>query len=382
MPDKFKEDFFERIVNVAWQEEKKVYWMAGDSQGAVYSYGSQYYTSDDGMHWVEHQGGNGKPGSLYGFTSGLWMRSSFDPNGAPLWILGGEGVTAGYGARMSGISISHDGQSFSSTQWFDEGSFFVSQFFCDGVDLRGSGTARLESATFGWANTFTSEDGEKWERQGSSNGRSARKPIGQSAGKPIDPKIAPPNLLILPPERRPDASVNFVVPDDFEITASHSIDATAIPVMPRSYASTRTIAAPRAAENTKPIKQNDIYQLSNRGKATGLLRKGPLSGKTVTIEHNRSHGFHGPGTPGVDYFDPDCTISDAKTGKPYGTSKCGIQFCHSLAYGYYTFVVVGGNKQGRSLISYTENGLKWHTQTIGNPSQSMWSLVVGPRPGL
>jgi hypothetical protein len=373
MPDRvFREDFFERVVDVKWQEEKKCYFMAGDSQGATYSYGSHYYTSDDGMHWDTHQGGNGRAGNLYGFTSGMWMRTNFDPEGAPLWILGGEGVTADYSSRMSGLQISFDGLSLGEPRWFDNHSYpghFVGQFFADNVDGQGGGTARLESTSFSHADTFTSKDGISWSPDhyhSTASLRTAR----------IDPKIRPPELLLPDLKRIIPA---YEIPDDYEVTTSHAIEMaatphpdSAIPYLARAAGITPFAAA-------KIIKQNDLYQLSNRTAATGTLRKGKYAGKVVTIRGGKSHGFHGPGTPASDYFESSCSLVDAKTGKTLGKADNGVHFGHSMAYGYYVFVCGGGDQAGNSLLSHTEDGLHWHTQMVGSPSHSIWSLCVGPR---
>lgn len=346
-------------MDVQWIEEKKCYFMAGDSQSATYNYNSQYYTSDDGMHWSANSSGGS--GNLYGFTCGLWMRESFKPDGKPIWILGGEGVDTD--RRAAGIMTSRDGQGSSAIQFFNDGQsglgWYASQFF---VDIGSSGfQARLETATFADFHTYTSKDGLSW------GGGSRRREANTD-----DSKMIPVNLLGLPPVRAVTPALEL--PPDFEVTTSHSIDGGQPPNLQALRSATPFTTS------SKVKSSNDLYQLSNRNSASGTLRIGPYAGKRVTIKGGKPHGFHGPGTPGSDFFEPGCTVFGPKGGK-LGGSNCGLTFVHSLAYGYYVFVAAGGvgKTNGRSALSHTVDGIHWNVQDMGNQAHTMWSLVVGPR---
>lgn len=362
----FKEDFFERVIDVQWDEEKEVYWVAGDAQGATDSYGSAFYTSDDGMHWETHEVGFGGEnyGKLWGHTSGLWMRERFDIDKEPIWILGGEGITADGTMRKSGIQISRDGLTFEPARFFDY-RHFVAQFLVypggpTGYDLS------LESVNFGHADTFHSVDGLSWTPQQ----YHADNPF--SALQVSTPPLVTPTIQRIVPAR--------TIPNDvpLDVPVIHAMEGAAPLPIAQMLAALAATATPTATP-TKPVKKNYIYQLSNRTGATGRLRKGKYAGKSINMYGGTPHGFHGPGTGGADYFDPNCKMYDGKTGKLLGTSNCGIKYCHSMAYGYYVFVVAGGNQAGYSQLSYTEDGKNWNVQTFGK-AQSMWSLVVGPRP--
>jgi hypothetical protein len=368
MPTMFREDFFQRIVDVRWAEEKKVYWMAGDLQSATGSYGSYYYVSDDGIHWSGFQGGNGRFGNLYGFASGLWMRTGFKPEGAPLWILGGEGVTPDGSKRKSGIQISTNAMSLGEARFFDNGTFlghFVGQFFADDVDGQGGGTARLESTNWDHADTFTSSDGVSWSPQQAHADRASRGIIDPKADAAA---IMARNLLM-----NPTSADHLNIPD---LNWPLSVPVLGAPLRLRSLRAeigTRLVTP-------ESLQANDLYQLSNRRSATGTLRKGKHAGKRVTITGGTPHDFHGPGTAAYTYFSPNCTMTDTATGKSLGKSNCQVRHGHSIAYGYYVFVVAGDDG-GMSCLSYTEDGKNWHKQAF-NKGHQMWSLVVGPRSDL
>jgi len=368
MPDPFYEDFFERIVDIKWQREKKVFWMAGDTQGPIQNYLSNYYTSNDGIHWSTHPGGRSAAyGSLWGFTCGLWMREGFSQQGRPLWILAGEGITPDGKYRKSGLQISYDGLSFPDTaRFFDNGFHFAAQMFVDGDPPN---QARLESSSFDHADTFTSSNGISWSPDQYHPDR-----IGGLVEQAAAPSLLRPTARTIPPPLPPGL-------ERLPVSLSHPEDTSTLDI-----SMLRTVAMPRASDTLDLIKRNDIYQLSNRSSATGTLRKGKFSGRVVTIRGGQGHDFHGPGTPGVTYFDPDCTMSDARTGEFLSASDCGITHCHSIAYGYYVFCIAGDDGGGgpgvyaRSIIAHTTDGITWHRHTLGTPAHGMWSLVVGPRP--
>jgi hypothetical protein len=375
----FKEDFFERITNVKWTDEKRVNWICGDAQQATQSYGSKWFTSSDGKSWSENEGGGGGNGILYGFTSGLWMRQGFNPDAGGLWILGGEGATPDGMHRKAGIQISTDGVSLGETIYYDE-DHFVGQFHVSG-ELN-NGTATREDIYYDHADIWTSTDGTSW------SGGPYHPDWNRSAKiiEPSGPTLMMPSKNIIPAE--------FALPDDIEIRGAIPIaGAQAMnrtQVLNSMRAGLRLAASPRAGnpldERIEKYKLWDIYQLSNRQAATGTLREGKAAGKVVTIRGGTPVGWHGPGTAAYSYFKSSCTMSDAKTGKGLGKSDCGIQYGHSMAYGYYTFVCVGGDAAGNSLASHTEDGENWSVQVL-NPvtpnhgGHSMWSLVVGPQPG-
>jgi hypothetical protein len=355
----FKEDFFERVTDVNWQSEKKCFFMVGDtSQIGLLSVPEGFlYTSDDGKEWS-----SGKhyhtPGGLYGFTSGLWMRKNFDPDDEPLWILGGQGLQSDVGQVMSGLTISHDGKSFGETRFFDE-RHYTSQMF---VDFQGVGKinqARLESAAFNHADTFTSKSGETWrpERAHAPSGFAAftapEQPVRSFADVPEEDfhaQVKPPSIEIGPAMAVPGMTRRI-------------IPATAVPF----------------AADEKKIPIRDIYQLSNRKKAIGPVRKGKYSGRTLSINFPNAHGNHGPGTPGYDYHDPDGVITDANTDKKLGSCNTHITYGSSVAYGYYVFVACGADAGGSPCISYSEDGIEWKNQVVGPKGTRCWSLVVGAR---
>jgi hypothetical protein len=368
----FKEDFFERVTDVNWQSEKKCFFMVGDiSQVGLFSVPDNgfLYTSDDGMVWSAGKRYH-TPGGLYGFTSGLWMRKSFEPDGEPLWILGGQGLTNDQTDVMSGLAISHEGKAFVETRFFDE-RHFTSQFFVDfqGVN-ESSNQARLESASFDHADTFTSKSGETWtpERYHAPSSFAARSLAVASA---VESFAAPAVIDVDPDEFHAQVKL-----PDVEVGPAMAVPALARPAMSRMLA---TAAAAPLAADPKKIPIRDLYQLSNRNKANGPVRKGRYSGRTLIISFPNAHGNHGPGTPGYDYHDPDGVISDANTGKKLGSCNSKIKFGSSVAYGYYVFVACGADDSGSPCISYSEDGIEWKNQVVGPKGTRCWSLVVGAR---
>src|SRR4051812_11037730 len=122
----FKEDFFERVVDIAWESEPKVFWMAGTGSPLIVN--SQVaggnraavLTSDDGISWSVKEIGIHSGVGKWGFGAlyaGVWMRSSLEKGGDPSWVMVG---SDGRQVSGSGAATSSNGSSIDSVTYFDD----------------------------------------------------------------------------------------------------------------------------------------------------------------------------------------------------------------------------------------------------------------------
>lgn len=184
MAEPFYEDFFERVINVKWETEPEVFWMAGSGNLAFVNgqtYGDQHawlFTSDDGKSWAGQDIGihsymdygpgsnqNGKPWGFATIVGGCWMREGLKAGGTPVWVLGG-----GDGKFRPGSAVfsSRDGKFPDNAQYFDhlhvvDGPFFIDTPGAEDGSGGGSVGLRSKSTLNGFdMDTFTSSDGTHW----------------------------------------------------------------------------------------------------------------------------------------------------------------------------------------------------------------------------
>src|SRR5262245_4359068 len=99
------QDFFQRIVNVAFPHEPNCFWWTGNGTNVTWLSVPNFtwFESDDGMEWNGGAGGGADDLSTAG--RGMWMRQRFDSRGAPVWLVFGHAKDPGYAQ----VNASFDG---------------------------------------------------------------------------------------------------------------------------------------------------------------------------------------------------------------------------------------------------------------------------------
>lgn len=388
MPEAFEEDFFERVVNVKWETEFKVLWMAGtgfpfivnglNGGNPIIRY---VFDSENGHNWNAtdyglHSGALGKPGlgAIYG---GAWMRQNLEAGGVPVWMMtGGDGRL-----QMGSCEVSSRDGVFlhKEVNWDDVhvgNNFGIYQYPAPPTPQNpkgGGGRVYCNSLnTFGrfqHEDIFNSSDGESWSPANyhggvDLSGLSAR----DAAATRVQSKISSPAICINTPE--PER-----VLENMHKTLYLPVPETLITPAPALLHRVE----PRAS--TPSSKEARTVFITSAHAAGGKVRKGPLAGKSVFVA--------------IEPFSPlppahggsALSIYDGTTGRLLTKANCGITRTICLNYGYYTFCVGGssgsGSGQGagqRSTIAYSDDLLNWRVIELGQHDQ-VNCLVAGPYKG-
>jgi hypothetical protein len=347
----FKEDFFERVLDVQWESEPTVYWMA--ATGFPYIVNSMVagdnrawiFTSEDGIHWTG-QDMSFKPGE-WGFSAfygGGWMRENLQAGdlptkqpGKPVWVLVGSD-----GRIMSGSAsaASTDGKSISRRNYHDDrhhGDKFAVHKPPRPPTLdnpQGSPGEVKFNSMFNFpdwhTDTFTSSNGQTWN------------PAKYHSGS------------------------RLLVPRSLSAAAASEIS----PLI--------------ETEQAEAVGAKKTFNQGNSLTATGRVKKGPYAGRTVKLtlsNYNYEFGY-GPGTIDI--------VEKTRLGdKPLDTVNCNVARSITIAYGHYIFCVGGSSRSvpapggsdyllQMSTIAYTDNLVDWKAIDLGLHSQ-VNVLAVGPR---
>lgn len=333
------EDFFQRIINVQWDEEPECFFAVGDG-GPIVNYrsygGGNIYTSRDGKDWKLTIANleSGSEGSATGLYCGLWMRQGFRYEGKPVWILGGQGLSgssdqATFGGVRPVLAISLDGMDHIAQKFFKMGGL-------DGGGPATSAVGALEvipptkTPQYALAKTVYNPGSGQ-----------------QELGTTVDGV----NWTNIVDERGS--------PESGEIPAG-------IPVAGQEITA--------GGKDERITDTNMIFRRSAYA-AHGTVRKGALAGRRLRIQgHPNPQGGANP------YFDPDVTITDFNSGVQVGAANTGVQFGFGMGYGRYVFVVAGSNFHTPDMpgcISWSDDGVTWNPQQI-----SPWGctcVAIGPR---
>lgn len=360
MVNAFKEDFFERVVNVKWETEPEVLWMAGSGglffvNGILTLNGGYIHTSDNGRRWASQfiglhsymDPGSGsnyadKPRGFGSIMSACWMRENLQIGAPAVWVLGGvDGKTIPGSATL----CSYDGKFPASAQYMDDRHYFGLNpgFYISEPPApptpenpRG-GTGRvgvqgIGGVVFAHFDEFTSANGALWTPSnyhprrdddegggGGTGGSGGGGPSGGSSGG--------------------------------------------------------------VSSSPNDVAARTIFNSSGRI-ASGRVRRGPYAGKLLNVEISPYLSSDPPGQFGGAHGFATLSITDAETGELLGTTNCGVARTQCVNYGFYTWCVGGGsNKQDRAaLISTTDDLVNWRVQQVGT-SYSVNAIAVGPKYG-
>jgi hypothetical protein len=356
MSKPFRESFFERIIDVQWDTEPKVLWMAGSGGPLIINsmiFGDNrawVFTSADGKNWK---------GKDYGFKSefdwgfgafynGGWMRRGLEPGAQATWVLVGSD-----GRQLSGsaTAASIDGLTISSTQFLDrwhhgDGFFPLSS----SVEIHSD-----KNAPNWHTDLFTSTDGQRWSPDHYDNITSGGLPPSLAAARAIEQA---------PYRSRPSVSSTLVVPDTRLIIPE---------------------ATPFDSSSGLQSKADQIVFNPNAIKAGGKVQKGPYKGQVITCslatyQSPPEGGAHGG--PEIQIIDAQGNTPTDDEGKPkYADCRIARTLC--INYGHYIFVVGGSSggeigKGQKSTISWSDDGVTWHPKELGLHSQ-INVLAVGPQ---
>jgi hypothetical protein len=372
----FKEDFFERVINVAWEDEPKVYWMAATGYPLIVNgllYGdlnAWIFTSDDGQHWIGQGYGHhagGAPDSEWGFGAfwnGGWMRTNLEKGADPVWVL------VGSDGKLTGSSIagaSTDGLVLTSTQTFDP-RHSMDDFIRDS-EYPGC----LSYSGFNFPNwhldPVRSHDGRAWVpahyHDDSASSEAAAFAVPTTfAAQPTSPTSVVARVTH-PPGPRP--------------ALMSATPALALPA-PKAFAT-----ASSSSEEERGSKADNLVFIASGHFASGKVKKGKYAKKNVSMyidpyyPYDGFDGSHG-GPRIVAYIEKEFpTEPDIE---PLVMS-CGIARTVCLNYGHYVFVVGGSSGSGEanqnSTIAYTDDLENWKLIELGLHAQ-VNVLAVGPRP--
>jgi hypothetical protein len=360
----YKEDFFERVINVSWETEPKVYWMAGSgypiiTNGGIGDNKAWMFTSEDGIHWdqtnisIHHGPGPYGIGAVYG---GGWMREGMTSGGNPVWVFVG---ADGRGLCASMAAYSNDGLKLSDLQTFSQRhaceTFIHTEYQ--------TAPAVMTSSQYNFPNWHA----DQWF---SFNGRTWIPQLSPDHTE-IPAQLAVASAAVIPSSGR--AAILVDAPEHVVRAFQQSLFE---PMSP-------SLLVPEAPSITPfaQVKPEDIVFIGSDIKATGKVKKGDQSGKKITCKL-ANWDFNRPA-----HGDDKVDVLDEK-GKKIDTVSCGIQRTECLSYGYYTFVVGGSSgaqKTGpssqaqKSTIAYSQDGFTWKKIELG-PHNQVNALAVGPRP--
>jgi hypothetical protein len=359
----FREDFFERVIDVNWESEPKVYWVAGTGHpnivngmpGDNHGYA---LTSEDGKHWkgIDLFKTNGQGiGPLY---TGCWLREGLQEGNHPVWMMAG-GTSETVCSSCACYTDTGTDFNIANRTVFDE------RHACDSTDSASNLIFVGSHFTFPdfHKDFFRSPNGRQWQPKSYHGGEGGG---GENGGgeEAFAALSAAPNSSFSP-------VAHFVSADPADPKSP------LIPVR-RSL----LMPTPLAAEGSGGDKKADqiVFQGSTHI-ASGKVKKGPFSGKKISVEIKPYHsppegGAHGDATVEVK------VVGDDKTEPK--TINTGVARSIAVGYGYYTFVVGGSsgsvpNRGQRTTLAWSEDGVQWKKVEMGLHSQ-VNPICVGPRP--
>jgi hypothetical protein len=325
----FKEDFFERVVDVNWESEPKVYWVCGTGAPLIVNgmiMGDNHgwaFTSGDGKHWsgtdlFKHDGQG--IGALY---TGCWLREGLEEGNAPVWMMaGGTSKTV----CASCASYTTTGTDYSA----DDRTVFDDRHACD-FTIFGGGSSITVISQFDFPDWHT-------DRFNSSNGRtwSPKKYHGDDADGFA-------------------AAATGVAPIFGYSPVAHFVSAD--PADPKSLLVpiNRPLLTPMpTAGGSGGSKKADkmIFNPSTHY-AAGKVKKGPFKGKTISVEIKPYHNPPGGGAHGDSTV--EVTVIGGDEQEEPQTASTGITRTIAIGYGYYTFVIGGSSGGGSSTVAWEED---------------------------
>ncbi len=384
----FHEDFFERVINITWEEEPEVYWAAGSGSPIIVNgmilgdvYRCAIFTSEDGHTWSKQVVGIGSGAGEWGFGGffgGGWMRDSLrpgnddEPGGYPIWVLVGSD-----GRMRSGwaTAYSYDGKSFFYNNHNEADEHGPEAPHSSGEDFgkqrsyqppsEDNPNGQLGQVRFKKMHNFqfssrlmTSSDGVEWTESGPSSG-------------------AQPPIVVR-------ATVGLV---GFAADAVMRAEVTPM--------ETPTISAVEKKARKKTFVEGTTLQ------ARGKVRKGDFAGKVLSVKlspntYSFSAPAHGDGKIDIFVVNPETGQEEKVSGMVYNkeekreesAASCGLERTVTIAYGHYAFVVggsqgivtgEGGSRVYQTAVAYSEDGFNWQTIILG-PNEPINVIAVGPRP--
>ena len=428
----FQEDFFERVINVHWENEPPVYWMLGSgawsvTNGILPSITAHVFTSSDGKHWTSARA-TGFPGgdvenTMGMFASGAWMREGLAQGAPPVWVLVGGNSTTN---MSSAAAYSRDGKTLAS-----DISVFDNLHYAYGIASGsggggggggGSGGSEggSEPPASGGGDGTPSPAGAMALDGGSSGGASGSwedPPTPSGGGTPGSPPEPPPSS-------KPSGGIHcisaatvpfkaFTIQDPFNSNDGQSwqpshyyafspdgdypdadqgfgggvggfqVDAQAAQSDTPDLTVHFRRALPPVVTPLSSSQDNAKSTVFIPGgiSASGRVRKGKYAGSVLNISIDP---FHFPATGG-DHGDATLKVTDSTTGE-VNTVSTGVKTSMAIGYGYYVFVVSGttgafdrAKGAENSALAWSEDGLNWNTLDLG-PYNRITALAVGPRP--
>jgi hypothetical protein len=184
MAEPFYEDFFERVIDVKWETEPEVFWMAGtgvlsyiNGAAATGDGRAWLFTSEDGKSWEGQdigintyvdpgEGSNNMnlPRGFGSIVSGGWIREGLKAGATPVWVLvGSDGKFQPGSAALASL----DGKFPARLQYFDDRHVAENFVVTQEPDPDGSGGGEVginSKSTISNFDTdaFRSSDGQVW----------------------------------------------------------------------------------------------------------------------------------------------------------------------------------------------------------------------------
>jgi hypothetical protein len=383
MPTPFQEDFFERVVDVKWESEPDVYWMAGsgcclfvDGLGTP---GGYLFTSDDGLSWDAGQDlfKSWPEQGMGGIHTGCWMRMGLQKGAPPVWVLSGVNSTPGV---ISAATSSMDGKTLSPITLFDmrhaAEKISKSTTIVTGTDPVSGEEIKIEVGCIKIASRFlvppgthkdpfTSTDGITWEP-----GHYHRFDDSGNLELPTQQSLGALGASAVPMQAGSGSILRT-----FSIMLVQSAGAPTPMPLSAGVPSLMMSEAAQIKADKKTFKSSGIS-------AVGKLRKGRFADKVVKITIEPYHILPNGG----DHGDTTVTITDNKTGEKLAIADTGVARSITIGYGHYVFVIggsstldiLGTDGPQESTIACTEDGVTWRTIELGAHHQ-VNAIVVGPR---
>lgn len=386
----FKEDFFERVVDVKWESEPEVHWMIGSGAALIVNampYGDTMawmWTSDNGKKWKGQNLGIRPVQKGFGVLyCGCWMRDGLREGAPPVWVMGGGTSRL---QATSAMGSSTDAKTFGNMVSMDE------RHVCEQIGPSNGGIYMYGFATMAWHyDYFSSSDGITWSPDNyhggdtSGSGRSAETVSIEEAEDIALGYARATNLNELTP----------VVPRSSLVKIL-----TSGPVQKLEVPPTRRLLMPREA--VTPMNSPGLFATGAESKgdkmvfnecgvfASGKVRTGPFKGKRIGVAITPYHYYPGGG----DHGDSTVAVYDMKSGQQQrsnsedGLYDTGIKRSIAVGYGHYTFVVTGSSggagrqntlANTKSTIAWSTTGVTWKKVELGIHDQ-INVIAVGPRP--
>jgi len=370
MPEAFKEDFFERVVNVKWETEPKRLWMAAAGNplfvNGIYNAWNAFtyiWSSDNGHDWEAtdyglHSGAAPNRYAVGPIFGGGWLRKNLDPKQDPVWFfVGGDGRFQP--GAMSVNSLDGVYLHPPETNWDDHAIGVAVGPTANGVYALMQRTLPLDPRLY----PFTSSDGIGWEPPNYFGGVS---PL--SGGASTMESLLPAGTEITGPH---GSIVAFITTPEPERTLQIMQKAAHDP-LPAQFA----VPAPEpfSSSPSKPI----VFVQGTSIQATGKVQKGVLKNIKSLTAIIDPYNFNAPahGGPVLSIYD----TSDPSKVRKLTVSNCGISRTITISYGYYTWLVGGADSRDHSIIAYSQDLLKWRRIDLG-PNHQVNCIIAGPYKG-